>query len=177
MYTHENSVVLVPLVHFGSIALYTGSGTWYSVMKFPFVSLTFLVTPRLIVCLRLQDDSTPPETDEATESGRSYSPKELGSMGLFHPSGLGLMQSNCYHSPRRIHAGSGGCQWDLLRLVIFVITSTMTSKLVRQGHTACIRAGRGLLEGEMLAIAEGVVERRLRRVIGWQRWPRVSFHC
>ena len=45
----ENSVLLVAPFHLASIALLTGVGTGYSVIKFPLVSLTFLVLPRLIV--------------------------------------------------------------------------------------------------------------------------------
>lgn len=47
--THENSVVLLLFVYLASIALYTGVGTAYSAMKFPFVNFTLRVTPRLIV--------------------------------------------------------------------------------------------------------------------------------
>jgi hypothetical protein len=46
--THENSVVLV-CAYLASMALCTGVGTGYSVMKLPFVSLTLRVTPRLMV--------------------------------------------------------------------------------------------------------------------------------
>ena len=53
------------------MALYTGDGTGYSAMKLPFVSLTLRVTPRLIVCRRLQEDSTPEEAVEMVDMGRS----------------------------------------------------------------------------------------------------------
>lgn len=75
-------MVRVPLVHLLSIALYTGPGTGYSVMKLPCVRCTLRVTPRLMVCRRLHPDSIPP-VDEAIEAGRSYSPKEFGSIGLW----------------------------------------------------------------------------------------------
>ena len=83
--THENSVVLVFEVHLLSMAEYTGVGTGYSVMKLPFVSLTFLVTPRLMVWRRRQAVSTPPVSELADEMGRppAYgSPYASGSMGL-----------------------------------------------------------------------------------------------
>ena len=53
-------------------------------MKLPLVSLTLRVTPRLIVCRRLQAESTPDVAVETVDSGRAYgSPKALGSTGLF----------------------------------------------------------------------------------------------
>ena len=67
------------------MALKTGEGTGYSVMKLPLVSLTLRVTPRLIVCRRLHWDSTPADDVEATDRGRAPpygSPYELGSKGL-----------------------------------------------------------------------------------------------
>ena len=67
--THENSVVLVFEVHLLSMAEYTGVGTGYSVMKLPFVSLTFLVTPRLIVCRLLQPLSMPSRRASARARG------------------------------------------------------------------------------------------------------------
>lgn len=57
--------------HLVSIAEKTGVGTGYSVMKFPWVSLTLRVTPRLIVCLRLHAVSTPLVDVDTTESGLS----------------------------------------------------------------------------------------------------------
>ena len=69
-FTYENSVVLV-CEYLDSMALCTGVGTGYSVMKFPFVSLTFLVTPRLMVWRRRHAVSTP-LVDDAAESGRAY---------------------------------------------------------------------------------------------------------
>ena len=53
-----NSVVFV-LDHCDAMAEYTGVGTGYSAIKFPCVSLTLRVSPRLIVCLRLQALSRP----------------------------------------------------------------------------------------------------------------------
>lgn len=69
METHENSVVFV-CEYLASIALYTGVGTGYSVMKLPLVSLTFFVTPRLTVCRLRQAVSTPFEELDTTEFGR-----------------------------------------------------------------------------------------------------------
>jgi len=81
--TYENSVVLV-LEYLASVALKTGVGTWYSAMKLPLVSLTLRVTPRLIVCRRLQAESTPDVTVEMVDSGRTYgSPNSFGSTALF----------------------------------------------------------------------------------------------
>ena len=57
-WAYENSVVFTE-DHFDSIAENTGVGTGYSAMKFPWVSLTLRVTPRLIVCLRLHALSMP----------------------------------------------------------------------------------------------------------------------
>ena len=79
--TYENSVVFVE-DHFDSIAEYTGVGTGYSVMKFPWVSLTFLVTPRLMVCLRLHAVSTPLVVFDTIESGLSGASYREGSAGL-----------------------------------------------------------------------------------------------
>ena len=76
-------MVFEPDVYLSSIALYTGDGTGYSVMKLPFVSLTLRVTPRLIVCLLRHPDSIPFVDVDTVDSGRSYgSPKEFGSTGL-----------------------------------------------------------------------------------------------
>lgn len=77
---YENSVVFV-CDHLDSIELNTTVGTGYSLMKFPLTpSLTFLVTPRLIVCLRRQAVSVLAEPEEATERGLlKGSPNVLGS--------------------------------------------------------------------------------------------------
>jgi hypothetical protein len=66
---HENSVVLVD-VHLSSMALKTGVGTAYSATKFPWVSLTLRVLPRLIVCRLLHALSMPFVEVETTEPGR-----------------------------------------------------------------------------------------------------------
>ena len=55
--------------HLASIAEKTGVGTGYSVMKFPLVSLTFRVTPRLMVCRRLHALSTPLVEVDTTDPG------------------------------------------------------------------------------------------------------------
>ena len=65
-----NSVEFV-FAHFASTALLTGVGTGYSVMKLPFTSLTLRVTPRLMVCRRRHADSTPEDSDDATDIGRA----------------------------------------------------------------------------------------------------------
>ena len=51
-------------------------------MKFPWVSLTFLVTPRLMVCLRLHAVSTPLVVFDTIESGLSGASYREGSAGL-----------------------------------------------------------------------------------------------
>ena len=77
--TYENSVVFVDF-HLASMALVTGVGTGYSAMKLPRVSLTRLVIPRLIVCLRLHAVSVLFEAVDRTDGGRAYgSPYALGS--------------------------------------------------------------------------------------------------
>ena len=65
--TYENSVLLAD-VYLDSVAVRMGVGTGYSAIKLPWVSLTFLVTPRLMVWRRRQADSAPVET-EATDWG------------------------------------------------------------------------------------------------------------
>ena len=56
--------------HLLSIAENTGVGTAYSAMKFPSVSLTLRVTPRLMVCRRLHAVSMPFVDVDTTDSGR-----------------------------------------------------------------------------------------------------------
>ena len=68
-YPHENSVVFVD-VYFSSIAVKTGVGTQYSAMKFPFVSLTLPVLPRLMVCRRRHMVLMPLVGVDKTESVR-----------------------------------------------------------------------------------------------------------
>jgi hypothetical protein len=58
------------LAHLASTALKTGVGTGYWVMKLPLVSWTLRVTPRLIVCRRLQAFSVPPLEEDTVEEGR-----------------------------------------------------------------------------------------------------------
>ena len=57
--------------HFASMALCTGVGTGYSVMKFPLVSLTLRVTPRLMVWRRRQAVSAPFDIDDTVDIGRA----------------------------------------------------------------------------------------------------------
>ncbi len=68
--THENSVVWVD-AYLASTALNTGVGTAYSAMKFPLVSLTLRVTPRLMVWRRRHALSTPFVDVDMTDGGRA----------------------------------------------------------------------------------------------------------
>jgi hypothetical protein len=67
---YENSVDFVE-DHFVSMALKTGVGAAYSAMKFPCVSFTLRVTPRLMVCRRLHALSTPVDDVDMIEPGRA----------------------------------------------------------------------------------------------------------
>lgn len=77
--TYVNSVVLVA-AHFGSTALIMALGTGYSLIKFPAVSLTLRVTPRLMVCRRRQAPSV--ETEDTVDGGRSGGSRPPGGDGL-----------------------------------------------------------------------------------------------
>ena len=88
------------------------------------------------------------------------------------------------YAPRWVHAPTHalrGGQRDLLDLVIVgVVSSLRTTEILGERHGAFIRTWLGLLEREMLAVSEGVVECVAERGLGGERRERrtpVLGHC